>query len=268
MVIISRPWLPRELGEFGHACHGAVLVHDFADDAGGRQPGDAGEIDRGLGVAGAHEHAARPRAQRKHVPGAREISRLRRRIDGRPNRPRPDPRRRSRCWCRPSPRCDTHIAVSRRDELSATSSGISSASSRSGVIGQADQPAPVPRHEVDGLRRHLRRRHRQVAFVLAILVVDDDDHLTGAECLQRVVDPGERGPAASRPWPASDAVLVMSVLPPPCRPSAERRTCRSRRPRRSCRRPARAACSEVCVTREGNDLHAAPRRPAAPQSSG
>jgi hypothetical protein len=74
---------------------------------------------------------------------------------------------------------DTHIAVSRRDELSLTSSGISSWSSRSGRHRQADQPAAVTRHEVDRLRRDLRGGHRQVALVLAILVVDDHDHPAG-----------------------------------------------------------------------------------------
>src|SRR5262245_45575959 len=37
---------------------------------------------------------------------------------------------------------DTHIAVSRREEFSATSSGISSASSRSGVIARHSRPRP------------------------------------------------------------------------------------------------------------------------------
>ena len=50
--------LARELRELRHARHRAVLVHDLADHAGGRQPGDARQIDRRLGVPGAHEHAA------------------------------------------------------------------------------------------------------------------------------------------------------------------------------------------------------------------
>ena len=46
---------------------------------------------------------------------------------------------------------------------------------------QANQPAAVARHEVDRLGRDLLRGDRQIAFVLAILIVDDDDHLAGAE---------------------------------------------------------------------------------------
>ena len=45
---------------------------------------------------------------------------------------------------------------------------------------QADQPAPVPRHEVDRVGRHPIGGHREIALVLAILVVDDDDHLPAA----------------------------------------------------------------------------------------
>ena len=51
--------------------------------------------------------------------------------------------------------------------------------------GQADQPAPVLGHEVDGLRRDLFGGHSEVAFVFAVLVVDDHDHAAGADFLQR-----------------------------------------------------------------------------------
>ena len=71
---------------------------------------------------------------------------------------------------------------------------------RSEVIGQSktDQPAPVGRHEVDRLGRgHLGGDHK-VTLVLAILVVDKDEHpavagivedagrLTGIDLLQRI----------------------------------------------------------------------------------
>ena len=69
---------------------------------------------------------------------------------------------------------------------------------------QADEAAAVLRHEVDGLRRHLRRRHRQIAFVLAILVVDDDDHLAGADGRRSPSSIGANGaPCRARLWRAS-----------------------------------------------------------------
>ena len=40
---------------------------------------------------------------------------------------------------------------------------------------QADQAAAVLGHEVDGFGRYFFRRHREVAFVFAVFVVDQDD---------------------------------------------------------------------------------------------
>ena len=74
---------------------------------------------------------------------------------------------------------------------------------------QADQAAAVARHEVDRLRRDLLRRDRQVAFVLPILVVDDDDHLACAERLDRVLDAGERiGRASGEPLAISSFLVI------------------------------------------------------------
>ena len=57
---------------------------------------------------------------------------------------------------------------------------------------QADQPAAVGRHEVDRVGRHELRRDRQVALVLAVLVVDDDDEPARPDLLDRLLDRGER----------------------------------------------------------------------------
>src|ERR671919_259906 len=48
--------------------HRSVLVHDLADDAGRVQPGQPGQVDRSLGLAGALKHSARSSPQREHVP--------------------------------------------------------------------------------------------------------------------------------------------------------------------------------------------------------
>src|SRR2546430_16374903 len=56
---------------------------------------------------------------------------------------------------------------------------------------EADLAAAVARHEVDRGRRHLLRRDRQVPFVLAIGIVDDDHHAAGADLLDRVLDARE-----------------------------------------------------------------------------
>ena len=58
---------------------------------------------------------------------------------------------------------------------------------------QADQAAAEARHEVDVLGAHQARGHEQVAFVLAVLVVDDDDHAAGGEVGEDVLDAVEAG---------------------------------------------------------------------------
>ena len=99
---------------------------------------------------------------------------------------------------------DTQNAVSNRAVFWFTISGISSSSRRSPGHRQADEPAAVRRHEVDRVGRHRRRRERQIPFVLAVLVVDDDEHPAGAEGLDGLLDRGER-PAQTTPGALRDA---------------------------------------------------------------
>ena len=53
--------------------HGAVVVHDLADHGGRVQAGHAGDIDRGLGVAGAHQRAALAGQQREDMAGRDDV---------------------------------------------------------------------------------------------------------------------------------------------------------------------------------------------------
>src|SRR5690606_40778631 len=57
---------------------------------------------------------------------------------------------------------------------------------------QADQAAPVAGHEVDGLGRDEVRREDQVALVLAVFLVHEDDHPAGAELLDEFGYRGDR----------------------------------------------------------------------------
>ncbi len=61
------------------------------------------------------------------------------------------------------------------------------------LLGQreADQPAAVAGHEVDGLRRHVLGGQGQVALVLAVLVVDHNHHAPGADFGQRAGNVGK-----------------------------------------------------------------------------
>ena len=64
------------------------------------------------------------------------------------------------------------------------------------VLGerQADEPAPVRGHEVDVLGGDALGGDAEIALVLAILVVHQDDHAAGADLLQRFLDGDDARP--------------------------------------------------------------------------
>ena len=65
--------------------------------------------------------------------------------------------------------------------LRATISGRSSSSARSEVTDAQIEPGGVPHEERHHLRGGVLGRHDEVALVLAVLVVDDDDHPAGGD---------------------------------------------------------------------------------------
>ena len=58
---------------------------------------------------------------------------------------------------------------------------------------QADEPAPVRRHEVDVLGRDALGRDAEIALVLPVLVVHEDDHAPGADLRERFLDGNDTG---------------------------------------------------------------------------
>ena len=188
----------RQSAQLGHARHRAVARHDLANDTGRRQAGEACQIDRRFGVAGADEDASLTRAQRKHVTRAQEILRLRVGRDRRRDRRRPIGG--GDAGARAASRVDRHahggFAQRRVDrDLERNLQRIEPI----GRHGQADESAAVRRHEVDQVRSHLLGGNRQVAFVLTILVVDDDHHPPLTDRVDRFFDGGKRPAMAARP---------------------------------------------------------------------
>src|SRR5436305_5917554 len=96
------------------------------------------------------------------------------------------------------------------------------------LLGQAeaDQPAAVRCHEVDRLGRRELSGDRQVALVLAVLGVADDDHLPGADVLERVLDRAERRAhrftASFSTYLASTSTSRFTTRPGPASPSVVR----------------------------------------------
>ena len=157
----------------------AVVVEDLADHAGGIHAGKPREIDGRLRVADALEHAAVASAQRMNVSTATQVRRHRGRIDERANRRRailradtggdPEPRRRIHAHrVRRAVLVEVALGHGRQVEL------IDPFSRQR----DADHPARIPEHEVHDRRRDELRGADEVSFVLAILIVGDDDELS------------------------------------------------------------------------------------------
>ena len=140
---------------------------------------------------GALEHAAAPGAQREDVARLDEVARPRRRVDGDLDR-----------VCAVVRGNAGGDALARLDR-----DGEGGAERRLVLVGHLPQPelvaallgqaeadeAPCVRdHEVDRLGRRELGGDREVALVLAILVVDDDHEAAGADVLDRLLDGGER----------------------------------------------------------------------------
>ena len=186
-----------EFDQLRHAGHGAVVTHDFADDASGSQPGNAREIDTSFGLTGADQHAAFARAQRENVSRACEILRLRFWINGREDG---DGAVRSADTGGDAyPRVDgfrecgaVHGSVDWRHERK-----VEFVAALFGE-GHADQTTAVLGHEIDGLGRDFFGGHGEVTFVFAVLIVDEDDHAALANLFDGFFDGSEHFRSVSR----------------------------------------------------------------------
>ena len=185
--------------------HGAVVVGEFADDGDRRQTGKLAKIDRGLGMAGAHEHAAILGDQRKNMARPDEIARA-------------------------------HVAIGERAHgiraLLGRNAGRQSMTDIGGdgeggaerrVIGGHHRRKVQPPRVVAGQRNaddaaaiaddegHLfggakRSGDDQVALVLTIVVVGDSDDLATSESLDGVCD-GIEHIESLKGWRAAEKIV-------------------------------------------------------------
>ncbi len=163
-----------KLRQLRHARHGAVLVHDFADHAGGIQSGQPRQIDRTLRLPGAPQHTALLRLQGENMTGLRQVAGLRLRID-----------------CHMNGRGPIRGRNAGRNVFSRIDGHGEGRAERGGILrrllrqlellhplrgqGETDQSTGMFGHEIDGLRRHMFGGNDKIAFVLTILIIDEDD---------------------------------------------------------------------------------------------
>ena len=178
--------------ELRHARHGAVFVHDFADDAAGVEAGDAGEVDARFGLAGADENAAVAGAQREHVARAGEILRASLGIDRGEDG--------DGAVGSADAGGDADLRVDGFGEGRAVDARVDQRHEREMEFiaallgeGEADQAAAKLGHEIDGFGGDFFGGHGEVAFVFAVFVVDQDDHAALADFFDGFFDRGENG---------------------------------------------------------------------------
>ena len=171
--------------------HGAVVVHDFADHRSGRATRHRRQVATRFGMPCAHQHTAVHRLQGKNVARLHQIAGHGFRCDSGLHRAGP---------------------VGGADAGAHALRGFNGYGKRGGVFGavagrhgrqrqafaafagegQANQPAPKTRHEIDRLGADMVCRQDQITFVFAVFFVHQNHHATGAQFSNDVADGGNR----------------------------------------------------------------------------
>ena len=174
-----------------HPRHVAVLVEDLADDPRRVAARQAGEIDRGFRVARPSKDSALHRPQRQDVAGAGQVVGAHQGIDERTNR--------DGAVVGGGAGRDPPPRVHGDRERGSHGGGVVGHHHRDLELvqalaehGNADQAAAVLRHEVHRFRRDPVGRHHEVAFVLAILVVHDEEEAPLSDLLDALLDGRKR----------------------------------------------------------------------------
>ena len=171
--------VPGVVDELGEACHGAIRVLDLADHGGGIETGKAGKIDGSLGVAGALENAATAGAQREDVAGPPKVSGscggMESDLDGAGAVLGGNAGGNPVLW--------TGIDADGEGGLVAVGIGTDHQRKIKDIEtltlhGNADETAGLGSHEVDLEGCGELGSADDVAFILAVLIIDDNDRLT------------------------------------------------------------------------------------------
>ena len=170
------PVLFREDLQVGHSRHGAVILHDLADDAAGLEPSQPREIHGALRLAGAHQDTALAGEDGEYVPRAHDVSGLHVVCDGRADRRGTVV---GRDACRDAaPRLDGDGEGRLEARLVVIDHEVEVQLLRQLLVeGEADEAPAVLGHEIDGFGGDELRGHEEIALVFTVLVVDEDDHL-------------------------------------------------------------------------------------------
>ena len=176
-----------EAHEVGQSRHRAVVFHNFADNPGRLEPRQTGQVDRAFGLSRAHQDAAIAGAQRKYVAGGNQI-----------------------LWFGFICNCienglssigggnagaNAGGGVHRYRKRSAERRGVVRHHHRDTQLSdalfgerQTDQPTAMGRHKINCFRSDFLGSHAEIAFVLAVFIIHQNDHLTAANIGDRRFD--------------------------------------------------------------------------------
>ena len=167
--------LPCKLHEVRQPRHRAVIVHDLAQHRSRRMPRQPREIAARFGVTGARQHAALLRHEGKDMTGMNNILRLGVRRACHADRMRAVRRRNAgghalRSFDRDGEVGPMHRSIHRchRREIERSCACLRDR--------HANQTPAVLGHKVDHVGSDAIRGHDQIAFVLAVLFVDEHGH--------------------------------------------------------------------------------------------
>ena len=171
-----------ELEQIGEAGHGAILVENLADDSGGVESGETGQIDAGLGVACAPENASFGTLQGEDMARLTEIARVG--LGAGQNLDRGGSVLGADAGGRAVGGVDRDGEVG-GVEFAVVGDHPLEAEMLGPLLGHrnADQATAILRHEVHRMGGHFGGGHDEVSLVLPILVIGDDHHSAPADLL-------------------------------------------------------------------------------------
>ena len=161
--------------QVGHAGHGAVVLHDLADDGGGLETGQTGQVHAAFGLAGAGQHAVGTGAQGEDVTGGHQVVGTgavgHGGLDG------------GGAVGGGDAGGDAFAGLDGHREVGAETRAVMFGHQGQLQLvghfaghGQADETTAELGHEIDGFRGHEFGGHGQVAFVFPVLIVHKNDH--------------------------------------------------------------------------------------------
>ena len=174
----------REGHQIRHARHAAVIIHDLTNHAGRIEPRKPREIHRRFRMAGAHQRAAFARHQRKDMAGCDDMFPPQFGIDRNGDGARTISRRNARGH--------TIARFNGNGEGGLVPRAIGLRHQRQAQLihpcarhGKADQATRIACHEIDCIRRRELRGDHQIALILAVFVIHQDEHAPTAGFFQQ-----------------------------------------------------------------------------------